>query len=364
MNRVLHIFKQIKEKKPDAILLKNAVSPYLDPSFFWVTGLERGVFEDSLALLWPNGKGELVIPLLEEISGKSCKKEFNLHIFKDKDERHSLIRQLLGKARLIGLNSAALLWEDWLELKNLLPKAEFVAVSNEVLYARLLKDEAEIESLRKACSIASDTAAEIPSLLKEGIKEQSLASEVNYLMEKKGASGPAFETISSFGENTAEPHYTCGERRLGRSDLVLVDFGAIYRRYHSDITRTWVFGKANKLQQELREVVLQAQTVAFEEMRKEGATTGSVHKATEGFINSTKFKGKFTHSTGHSIGLEVHDGFRLHPSQDIPLKPGMVFTAEPGVYLEGEGGVRIEDDVLIKKSDIEILTYGAKDFEV
>jgi Xaa-Pro dipeptidase len=329
-----------------------------------VTGLERGIFEDSFVILWPNGKGDLGVSLLEEVSGKNCKKEFNLHIFKDKEERQSLIKQLLGKARLIGLNSRALLWDDWLKLKDLLPKAEFMAVGNEVLYARLIKDEEEIKFLRNACSIASDTAAEIPSLLKEGIKEQSLASEINYLMEKKGAGGPAFETISSFGENTAEPHYTCGKRRLGKGDLVLADFGAIYRRYHSDITRTWVFGKANKLQREIREVVLQAQAAALEEMKREGATTGSVHKITEGFINSTKFKGKFIHSTGHSIGLEVHDGFRLHPSQDIPLKPGMVFTAEPGVYLEGEGGVRIEDDVLIKKGDIEILTYGAKDFEV
>lgn len=364
MDRILNLFKQVKGAKQDAILFKNATAPYLDPSFFWATGLKRGIFEDSLAILWPNGKGDLIISLLEEIAGKTCKRDFNLHIFKDKKERRSLIKQILGKAELIGLNSRALLWEDWLELKELLPKAEFRAIGNEVLYARLIKDAEEIKLLRKACSIASEVAGEIPSLLKDGIREQSLAAEVNYSMERKGASGPAFETISSFGENTAEPHYTGGERKLSRGDLVLVDFGAIYKRYRSDITRTWVWGKANKLQGEMREVVLKAQVLAFEELKKEEATTGSVHKATEEFINSTKFKGKFTHSTGHSIGLEAHDGFRLHPSQNLRIKPGMVFTVEPGVYLEGIGGVRIEDDVLIKKRDIEILTYGAKDFEL
>jgi Xaa-Pro dipeptidase len=142
----------------------------------------------------------------------------------------------------------------------------------------------------------------------------------------------------------------------------LFDFGARFRRYNSDITRTFVFGKAAEKQKEMHEVVLAAQEVGFETI-KPGIKANEVHNAVNSFIDGGMFKGCFIHSTGHSLGLNVHDGGAgLSSDCDVELKEGMIFTVEPGVYIPGFGGVRIEDDILIKKDRIELLTKSSRDF--
>ena len=143
-------------------------------------------------------------------------------------------------------------------------------------------------------------------------------------------------------------------------DFVLCDFGACFRKYNSDITRTFVFGKASEIQKEMYETVFEAQRIGFEKT-KSGAKACDVHNAVESYINNTKFKGRFIHSTGHPLGLSVHDGDqRLGVNCDMELKENMVFTIEPGVYISEIGGVRIEDDILIKKDGIESLTKSSR----
>jgi Xaa-Pro dipeptidase len=179
-------------------------------------------------------------------------------------------------------------------------------------------------------------------------------------MQRNGAAGPSFRTIVGSGPNSAEPHYTAGSRRLERGDLVVIDFGAQWEMYCSDITRTISIGKPSAGQRRMHETVARAQRAALAKMRT-GARGKSVDAAARRLIDGTEYKGRFTHGLGHSIGLAVHDGGSLNPSSETILRPNMVFTNEPGVYVPGTGGVRIEDDVLITSSGPRVLTTAPRD---
>jgi Xaa-Pro dipeptidase len=325
-----------------------------------VTGLEKGIFEGSLAILHPDGGIELIIPELETETAK--KTDAILHIYKKKEDFAKLLEKHLSSFRKIGINSDGISHKDFCKLIDTFPKSKFIDVSDELAKTRLIKDEFEIESIKKSCAIADKVMEAIPGILHEGMYEYEIAAEINYIMQRNGADRPAFETISSFGKNTAEPHYTHGDTKLNQGDFALFDFGACFRRYNSDITRTFVFSKAVEKQKEMYEAVLAAQEVGFETI-KPGAKANEVHNVVSSFVDNGKFKGCFVHSTGHSLGLNVHDGGAgLSSDCDVELKENMVFTVEPGVYIPGFGGVRIEDDVLIKKDGIELLTKSSRDF--
>ncbi len=342
----------------DAVVFLNGTEPLLDMGFFYVTGLVEGLFEGSLAIIDSNGSLEVVTSLLEAESAK--KGNFEVSIFKSKAERKELIKEKLSKFKKIGINAQALIHKNYLELKETLPEIECVDVTDSVNKARMVKDEKEMETLREACKIASEAAEEIIDFFDDGVKEYEVAAELSYIMQKKGATGPSFDTISSFAKNTAEPHYTAGNAELKKGDFILLDFGAKYRLYCSDITRTYFFGKASDKQKDMYETVFKAQEVALD-MIKPGVNGKDVHKAVSDFIEGTKYKGLFTHSTGHSIGLMVHDNVALTKEVDVNLEENMVFTVEPGIYIPGYGGVRIEEDVRVTKDGVEILTTATRE---
>ena len=196
--------------------------------------------------------------------------------------------------------------------------------------------------------------------MSKGMTERALKAKIDYQMVERGADSPSFESIVAFGENSALPHYSAGERRLRDGDNVLVDVGARYRLYCSDITRTFFFGHAAASQREAYSKVLEAQTKAIAETR-EGVTGRAVHQVAAKVINQSKFKGRFTHSLGHSLGLEVHDGPGLTLRNPRRLKRNMVVTVEPGIYLPGHGGVRIEDDVVVTKDSCRVLTTSPRE---
>ncbi len=342
----------------DAVLLINGAEPYLDMGFFYVSGLDKGLFEGSMAILYPDNSLEVVTSLLEAESAK--KGDFPLTVFKSKSERKDVFKEKLSGFKKVGINSGALLHKNYLELKELMPEIEFVDVSENVNKARMIKDDEEIETLRKACGIVSEVAEKIVDFIKEGVKEYEVAAELSYMMQKKGATGPSFDTISSFGKNTAEPHYTAGDTVLKKGDFVLLDFGAKYHRYCSDITRTYVCGNASDKQKDMYETVLKAQLLALD-MIEPGVNGKDVHDAVSDFFEGTKYKGSFTHSTGHSIGLSTHDNTALTKGVDVILEENMVFTVEPGLYIPGYGGVRIEDDVRVTSDGVEVLTPATKE---
>lgn len=351
--RVKNIYKNLG-KKPDVILIKNSTEPYIDDNFFYVTGLEKGLFEGSVAVLFLDGNIDLMVSELEAETAK--KADVNVRVYKNEEDLENVLKDCISSFKTIGLNFNGILHKDFCKLKDGFPDSEFLDVSESFAKTRLVKDEFEINLIKKACEIADEVMEKIPQILHDDMYEFELAAEIGYLMQKNGADKPAFDTISSFGKNTSEPHYSHGTTRLKKGDFVLCDFGACFRKYNSDITRTFVFGKASEKQKDMYETVLEAQRIGFDTV-KPGSKAHEVHDAVDSFIEGTKFKGRFIHSTGHSLGLAVHDGdTKLSSDCEVELKENMVFTVEPGVYIPGFGGVRIEDNVLIKKDGVELLT--------
>jgi len=179
-------------------------------------------------------------------------------------------------------------------------------------------------------------------------------------MRKRGASGPAFETIVAFGERSALPHGRPTAKRLRKNELVVLDLGVILGHYCSDLTRTVVVGRASRRIRTWYRAVLEAQTAAIA-AAKDGVTCGDVDASARRVLSGYHLDHLFVHSTGHGLGLEVHEAPKVARGQKARLQPGNVITIEPGVYAEGTGGIRIEDDVAVHSDRTEILTRAPRD---
>jgi len=357
-NRIKRIFRYTGDGV-DLIVLMNSTEPHIDMSFFYATGISDGLFEGCAAFLYPDGRAEIMTSALEEEAAK--KSGLPLHVFRHRDEPKGLLRKLLRGHRRIGVNGQELTHHAFTRLQKLAPKsARFVDVSGAITKARLVKDPEEVELIEKACDIASKSFEELLPSIQPGVTEADVAAELVYRMQKNGASGPSFRTIVGSGPNSAEPHYTAGPRRLEKGDLVVIDFGALYRMYCSDITRTVVVGRASEEQRLMYDTVARAQRAALGKM-KPGVRGKAVDAAARSLIDSTKYKGRFIHGLGHSIGLSVHDGDGLYATSSLVLRAGMVLTDEPGIYIPGFGGVRIEDDVLITRSGPKVLSTAPRE---
>ena len=358
--RVLKFFNQIKPEL-DAILIKNSNS-HIDMNFFYFTGLVQGLFENAQIIVYPDGTIDLIVSELEAETAK--KTTAHVHVYKNYQEYEKILTNLSSNLKKIGINYNAVPYQSFLNLKKIFPNTLFTDISKDLIKTRLTKDSKEIENIKKACEITDRVVYKIPELLREGISEYELAAEMNFLMQKNGADKPAFDTISSFAQHTAEPHYTHGDTQLNINDFVLCDFGACFKKYNADVTRTFMFGKANEKQIEMYETVKKAQKIGLD-MIEPGVSACDVHKNVALYIDSTQFKGRFIHSTGHSLGIEVHDGPGFTSENTMFLEENMVLTVEPGIYILGYGGVRIEDDIIVTKNGFEFLSHASKEiFEV
>jgi Xaa-Pro aminopeptidase len=190
-----------------------------------------------------------------------------------------------------------------------------------------------------------------------GVREDEVAAEIEYAMRKRGSSGAAFETIVASGACSAYPHGGCSDRKIRDGDLVVVDVGATYKFYRSDMTRTLVAGKPSEKQKKLYQTVKTAQETALEAV-KPNVKAKDVDAAARKIFADAGYGEYFVHGLGHGVGLEVHEPPTLSPESKDVLVAGNVVTVEPGVYLVGYGGVRIEDTVLVQKNGAEKLTNG------
>jgi len=225
---------------------------------------------------------------------------------------------------------------------------------------RMKKDASELALMRKAAILASEVVAGAAKLLKPGVREFEIAAEIEYQMRCKGASGPAFETIVASGRRTALPHARPTAKRLRKNELVVLDLGAILAHYCSDITRTFYLGRAPARIRGWYRAVQEAQIAAIAAVRA-GASCGEVDGAARQVLAGYRLDRYFVHSTGHGLGLEVHEDPRIAKGQSRRLEPGNVVTIEPGVYVEGVGGIRIEDDVAVHVDRTEVLTRFTRD---
>jgi Xaa-Pro dipeptidase len=351
------IFSALKDEV-DAVVLMNGTEPNIDQSFFYATGMMNGLFEGCAAIVWPN-KVEVLTSSLEELSARQA--GVRAVVFTTAKEEMELLKKRLKGLKSVGINSDELTHSNYRLIRKCSKGARLVNVSKAVHKARMVKDADEITRISRACDIASKTADKIPDFVRAGVLETEAAADVNYRMMRLGASGPSFETNASFGPATAEPHYVPGAKKLKKGQLALFDFGAVYQRYVSDITRTYACSAPNKKQKRMYEVVLEAQLAAIDAVHG-GASGKIVDKAARDVIDKSEFKGKFIHGTGHGLGVSVHDPGSISRLRKQVLMENMVMTIEPGVYVKGFGGVRIEDDVLITKNGCKVLTSASKEF--
>lgn len=240
-------------------------------------------------------------------------------------------------------------------------KVRWVGDDNAVEKLRAVKDAAEIARMREAALLISEVFAKSLPDIRPGVSELDLAAEIEYGIKKMGDSGPSFETIIASGPRSAWAHARPTSKALGKSELVVLDQGAILQNYCSDMTRTVFIGRAPARIRRMYQAVLQAQEAAKQAIRP-GVKAGDVDRAARRTLDRFGLARYFTHSTGHGLGIEVHEMPRLGKGEETVLQEGMVVTVEPGVYVEGLGGIRIEDDVVVTAQGAVDLTTAPRDF--
>jgi Xaa-Pro dipeptidase len=236
------------------------------------------------------------------------------------------------------------------------PKAEFISAEDCVSKLRMYKDQSELSAMRRAVDIAQQALLATLPLVKIGITEQELSAELTLQLFRAGCDPQTpFAPIVSSGPNAANPHATPSDRRLSPGDLLVIDWGASFEGYISDITRTFAIGNLEAEYAQICRIVLEANSAGRMSARP-GITAEVVDQAARAVIESAGYGKYFTHRTGHGLGMEGHEDPYIRAGNLMHLEAGMTFTIEPGIYLPGRNGVRIEDDVVITSTGAESLT--------
>lgn len=272
----------------------------------------------------------------------------------------------IGKLRLrrVGYEPALMSCELYQSLDCRLPgKAKLVAVRGWIEELRMVKSPAEIERIRRSVETNSQAFEQAVARVRPGMKEQDLAAELEYRMRRLGAEKPSFETIVAGGVRSALPHAQPTSARFAAGELIVVDMGTLREGYCSDMTRMLFLGTPGARVKRTYQAVLEAQLAGIAAVR-EGARTAAVDAAARKVLKGYGLDRAFIHSTGHGLGLEIHEPPRLGKRDKSRLRAGMAVTIEPGVYIEGFGGIRIEDTVLVTVKGCEILTPTSKELRI
>ena len=247
-------------------------------------------------------------------------------------------------------------------LKKFIKDTEFIetdVLSNAINSLRMSKDLSEIECIKKAQEIAELAFDGILDYIKEGVTEREIAMELERIMMINGSEGVSFETIVLSGANTSMPHGVPSDKPVQKGEFILMDYGAVYNGYHSDMTRTICLGEPSAEMRKVYEIVLEAQKAAINQARA-GMTGQELDFIARSIIEEAGYGEYFGHSLGHGVGLEIHEKPNASQSYRHILNENAVVTIEPGIYIAGKFGVRIEDFVILHKNGCENITKSAK----
>ncbi len=333
-----------------------------DPgAIYYLTGKWIHPGERMLALyLNINGKHKLIVnelfPIAEDLG-------VDLVTYCDTDAPVQLLAQFVDHDAVMGIDKT---WPArfLIQLMDLGAGSKFINSSPIVDHIRLVKDEEEIEHMRKA-SLLNDAAMEkIQEVIKPGMSETEVADILAGIYNEVGANGGfSFHPIIAYGANAADPHHGNDASCIAKEgDCVIIDMGCIHNSYCSDMTRTIFLGEPSEHQKEIYDIVLQANLAGIAAV-KPGARFCDVDKACRDYITAKGYGPQFLHRTGHAIGLECHEFGDVSSINTDVLKPGMIFSIEPGVYLAGDVGVRIEDLVLVTEDGCEVLNHFSKELK-
>jgi Xaa-Pro aminopeptidase len=291
----------------------------------------------------------------EEIRGAAFKK------YKKKIEGVAQCFKSLGVRRL-GFEAAALTWESYQRLKERLPRVTLVPLTAQLTHLRARKEPEEIDKIRRAIQIASESFLDALPRLKPGAREKTVGDFLEMRMKRRGGESPGFTTIVASGPRGALPHGKATDKAVEKKELVVIDFGVRFQGYHSDETKTVMLGKPDGQQKKIYDLVRRAQERAMKAIRP-GVNVRRIDAAARDVISRGGYGKFFGHGTGHGIGLAVHEPPTISPRGSGVVEAGMVFSVEPGIYVPGWGGVRLEDLVLVTERGCEVLTYLSKDLK-
>jgi Xaa-Pro aminopeptidase len=267
------------------------------------------------------------------------------------------------KIKLLGFEENRISFAEYLQIKGLLAGVTLKPVSDSVETIRSIKSDTEIGTIRASVRLNSVALEQALSHFKQSMSEVDLAAEIEYRMRLLGADGTAFETIVASGRRTALPHAHPSSHSIEHNQLLLVDMGAKVAGYASDMTRTFAVGKLGAKTLRMYKAVRESQQAALDAVRP-GVSCASVDRCARDVLGSYGLDKLFIHSTGHGLGLEIHERPRIGRKEKTKLQTGMVITIEPGVYEDTLGGVRIEDTVVVTTSGCEVLTPTGKELVV
>jgi Xaa-Pro aminopeptidase len=266
-----------------------------------------------------------------------------------------------SKIGTLGVEAEHLSYAAYKQVRQLLPgKTKLKAARGKIEQLRTIKDHDEIEQIRAAVLMAASLFPTALTSIQPGVPETLIAGELELQARRAGAEKMSFDTIVAAGSRSALPHGRASTQPVPESGFIILDYGVILAGYCSDMTRTVHVGQASPAHRRMYEAVKEAQLASIEMVRP-GMEAGAVDKAGRQVLKKAGYEAYFTHSTGHGVGIEVHESPRLAKDQTQKLVPGMIVTIEPGIYIAGDGGVRIEDMVLVTESGHEVLTPTTKD---
>lgn len=264
----------------------------------------------------------------------------------------------ISKSRVIYLDGERISWAQKKKLSEKL-QGKITDTQSPIRELRSIKDPHEVQAIATAANIADRALTQTIETIEMPITEKQFAAIIDHKLQLLGASGPAYPTIVAAGSNSAFPHATPTDSVINENAMILVDVGAQYNGYRSDMTRMIPTGSLTQEQNEMIELVLEAQKVAISEVRP-GILGKEIDHACRTYLKENGFGENFTHGTGHGVGLEIHEYPRINSKSEDLIEEGMVITIEPGIYLDGKYGIRWEDLLLVTSDGVEFLTKSEK----
>ncbi|MCC5894600.1 MAG: aminopeptidase P family protein [Alkalibacterium sp.] len=335
MSRVKDIQKKIKNQGLEALLITSPYNLRYASNFTGSTGLSV-ITEDKAFFVTDFRYTE-----------QAADQAVGFEIIKNTGPIYEEVKTIVEKENIqsLGFEKDFVTFGTYDQIKSLLP-CELKPVSGLIESLREIKEASEIATIQQAIKITEYAFEEILTFIKPGVSEIEVANKLDFLMREKGASGVSFDTIVASGKRSAMPHGVASDKKIEQGDMITLDFGCYYNGYVSDMTRTFALGDPGEELKKIHQIVLDA-NLKVTELAKAGVTGKELDDVARDYIKEKGYGDAFGHSTGHGIGLEVHEGPGINFRNENPLVKGNVITNEPGIYIPGLGGVRIEDDLLI-----------------
>ncbi len=362
MTKINQISTYLKEHNIDAAFITTP------DNVFYVSDFRSNPHERLLGvLIFQDAEPLMILPKMEVPDAKNAGWNFDVVGHQDTDQPWQLLKQAIENRKItplqIAIEKSHMTVERLEAIQELYPDVTFTRLDDRLNSMRVVKDANELAILREAAAYA-DYAIEVGvSEIAEGKTELEILTAIELALKKKGISHMSFDTMVLSGPKTASPHGKPGDRKIQKGDLVLFDLGVIYKGYCSDITRTVAFGEPSTKQKEVYETVRKAEQAAVDAV-KPGVKAMELDKIARDIITEAGYGEFFTHRLGHGLGISVHEFPSVTGNNEMELSEGMVFTIEPGIYDPSITGVRIEDDVVVTKDGVEVLTKYPKELVI